>query len=139
MSDSHTLDEWLADRPQPKVRTTSTSSVLQPMDDDLNSLGACRFANRPQMMLGFRTCSGVVEVCPYAMLARIRSENPDRNFELQFTAATISVSGVNLLRLFHYVCEHRAMEIAESQRSEVLEADDTQAVIVDRIEFDVVR
>ena len=142
-SDQTTIEGILARRPASEVTTSGTpvaaEETASPRDDRISMLGRCRFAQRPQMMLAFRTCSDAVEVYPYAMLARIRSENPNRDFELQFTAATIKVSGANLLRLLHYVIEHRVLEIAESSRTDVLESDETQAVIVDRIEFDALR
>ena len=71
-------------------------------------------------MISFRKCDGSVEVFPYSMLSRIHSSNPDQHFRMTFSVNEVSIEGVNLKQLFHYICQHRATEVVEANRAIVM-------------------
>ncbi|MEP3480182.1 MAG: hypothetical protein ABJZ55_13105 [Fuerstiella sp.] len=99
-----------------------------PTSEDSQTVGRCRIARHPQMMLAIRLCSGEVEVLPYNSLARIRSDNSDQALRLSFTVGEVVIDGERLTRLFHYLCEHRVLEICQSDRAECL-VDDTNVCV----------
>ena len=74
------------------------------------------------MMICFRKCSGEVTVFAYFLLMRIQSENTDRAFTITFGDIKVSIEGENLTALFHYIREHRAVEIVEADRTVVMTA-----------------
>lgn len=79
-----------------------------------------RLAYRPQMMLIFRQASGEVDVLPYSHLQGVHSNNPDRELLVSFQNACVTISGTQLLPLFHYICEHRMKEIIVGERSDMM-------------------
>jgi len=82
-----------------------------------------RVGTRPQMMVCFRKCTGEVNVFAYSLLTRIHSENPARGFSMNFGDTKVTLEGQNLTPLFHYMREHRAVEIVEAERTVVMTAD----------------
>lgn len=82
-----------------------------------------RVGTRPQMMLCFRKCTGEVTVFAYSLLTRIHSENPVRGFSITFGDTKVTIEGENLTPLFHYIREHRAVEIVEAERTEILKTE----------------
>ena len=136
MSDkSTTLEGLLARRPASEIVTTAASTASKAMEDDaIDTIGPCRFGRLPQMMLSFVKASGVVEVYAYSMLARIRADDPSRAFDIQYPTMRVTIEGENLLRLFDYVCLHRAIAICEWSRTEALAAGGSTPV-VHNIEF----
>lgn len=125
MSDDRRTDILDIVEPQARLSTMSTiSSRVQPHSTDgqeeVIDEGRCRISRRPQMMIGFRKCSGEIDVLPYAMLTRIRSEDTSRSMRLCFSQGEVLIEGEELTQLFHYLCEHRVLEIAESDRTDCL-------------------
>ncbi len=82
-----------------------------------------RVGTRPQMMICFRKCTGEVTVFAYSLLTKIHSENPGRGFSMTFGDTKVTVEGENLTPLFHYVREHRAVEIVEADRTVLIQAE----------------
>ena len=100
---------------------------------EYSAFPAGRVGRRPQMMVCFRKCNGEVEVFAYSMLSRVRSENPDDGFTLCFGNDEVTVRGTHLMRVFHYLCEHRAVEIIEADRAAILAMNGD--AVVEAIEF----
>ena len=130
----NSLEQLLANQPSPETRPYEVRAAAAE-ESELDTLGSCRFARRPQMMLAFRKSSGEFEVFAYSMLCRIRSEDPARSFELRFAATTVTVTGENMMRLFEYVCEHRMLRIVESDRVAAFANNSASVPSVHRIEF----
>ena len=57
------------------------------------------------------------------LLVRIQSDNPDRGFTLTFSDTKVTIEGENLLPLFDSLREHRAAEITEADRTELMQAE----------------
>ena len=91
--------------------------------DEYTAFACGRVGTRPQMMICFRKCSGEVTGFAYSLLTKIRSENPDRGFTLTFNDTEVRLEGENLLPLFHYLREHRAVEIVEADRTVLMQAE----------------
>ena len=91
--------------------------------DEYTAFARGRIGTRPQMMICFRKCSGEVTVFAYSLLVRIQSDNPDRGFTLTFSDTKVTIEGENLTPLFHYLREHRAVEIVEADRTELMQAE----------------
>jgi hypothetical protein len=101
-------------RPEPR-RQDDTATA-----EEYTAFARGRVGPRPQMMICFRKCSGEVAVFPYSLLTRIHSENSDRNFSMTFNDTKVTIEGENLTSLFHYVREHRAVEVVEAERTAVM-------------------
>ena len=110
----------LAQLARPDARRSDEDSTPT---DEYTAFARGRIGTRPQMMICFRKCSGEVTVFAYSLLTKIRSENPDREFILTFNDTEVRLEGENLLPLFHYLREHRAAEITEADRTELMQAD----------------
>ena len=95
-------------------KTDTICDLLQPRG---------RVGIRPQMMICFRNCSGEVTVFAYSLLTRIHSENPDRGFTLTFGDTKVTLEGQNLTPLFHYIREHRTVEVVEAERTVVMQTE----------------
>lgn len=136
MSDSRPKDISDLMEPRAHVATVSkvTSANASDTDEDLTE-GRCRISRKPQMMLGFRKCNGEIDVLPYSMLARIRSEETSRAMTLTFPRGDVKIEGEHLTSLFHYLCEHRVLEIAESDRTECLSSQNEVTVTAITIRF----
>lgn len=109
--------------PDQQIHSTSLKAKADDAatkSDEGQTVGRCRIGRQSQMMLAIRLCSGEVEVLPYATLGRIRSENSDQSLRLSFLVGEIVIEGARLTRLFHFLCEHRVMEICQSDRTECL-------------------
>lgn len=115
------------------TRTSHQPGENPSTDDGDVNLSYGRVGQRPRMMLAFRKCSGEVEVFPYSLLSRIHSDDIDTGFTLTFGPKTIIVAGRKLTQLFRYVCEHRAAEITEADRTTALISDATIVVTSIRI------
>lgn len=118
-------------------RLSSTQSNASGVPEDTTEQGRCRIARRPQMMVAFRRCNGVVTVLPYSSLSRIQSDDSDSVLQLNFPAVEVRIEGERLTRLFHYLCEHRVLEIAESDRAECM--NDSTQIAVSRIDLEPLR
>lgn len=79
-----------------------------------------RVSNRPQMMLLLRQCTGEVTVYPYSLLLQMHSKDPSKEFTMTFGDHKVQIEGENLTPLFNYLCQHRATEIVEASRAELL-------------------
>jgi hypothetical protein len=75
-------------------------------------------------MICFRKCSGEVTVFAYSLLTRIHSENPNRGFTLSFHETEVRLEGENMLMLFDYIRQHRAVEIVEADRTVLMTVED---------------
>ena len=131
MNDDHdTLSELLKPRSDISQFTSTGSSPpdASQAEDDYVAFGHGRVGLRPRMMLAFRKCNGKVEVFPYSLLSRVCSDDIDTGFTLTFGPQTIMVTGRNLTQLFRYVCEHRAVDIVEADRTRAM-CDDTATVV----------
>ncbi|MCA9038409.1 MAG: hypothetical protein KDA91_24960, partial [Planctomycetaceae bacterium] len=129
--DRDTISELLkprADISQFTRTRTHPQDTVSPADDDYVAFGHGRVGLRPRMMLGFRKCNGQVDVFPYSLLTAIHSDDVDTGFTLTFGPRIVRVEGHKLTQLFRYVCEHRAVEIAESDRTTVMQTDDNAIV-----------
>ena len=93
------------------------------------TLGRCRLAGRPQLMLGFRRCDGRATALPYSHLTRVDAADPDRRLDLAFGGDRVAVEGENLLRLYHLLLEHRVREFVESDRADALAAEPGEPVV----------
>jgi len=132
-----TIADLLKPRPELTQFSQTGSKPTEtppPADDDYVTFGHGRVGLRPRMMLTFRKCSGEVEVLPYSMLMRISSNDADKGCSLNFGSQTVIVEGHGLTQLFRYLCEHRAVEIVESDRTAALDSDAKSVVIAIRIE-----
>lgn len=114
-----------------------TTGTRQTSDDESEVIeeSRCRVSRRAQMMLGFRKCNGEIEVLPYSMLTRIRSEDTSLRMQLTFTHGEVIIEGEQLTRLFHYLCEHRVLEIAESDRTDCLASQNEMVVSAITMKF----
>ena len=125
--------------PHARLSTISqvTTGAQQASQDDQEVIehGRCRISRKPQMMLGFRKCSGEIDVLPYATLTRIRSEDTSRSMRLCFSQGEVLIEGEELTQLFHYVCEHRVLEIAESDRTDCLSSRSAMHVSTIKMQF----
>ena len=92
--------------------------------DEYTAFARGRVGTRPQMMICFRKCSGEVNVFAYSLLTKIRSDNPDRGFAMSFNDTEVRLEGENMLMLFNYIREHRAVEIVEADRTVLMTAED---------------
>lgn len=127
MSDSRdALSNLLEPRTGNFVRQTHKSTTDDEPEFSVTARG--RIGRQPQMMLAFKKCSGEVEVLPYSLLRRIHSSDPDRGFIMLFADVQLTMEGQGLTQLFHYVCEHRALEIVEAERTVALAAAEDGAV-----------
>lgn len=138
MSDDRPKD--IFDLVEPSARLSTLSNVTtgansSDSDDDVVEENRCRISRRPQMMLGFRTCNGEIDVLPYSMLTRIRSEDSSRTMRLSFSHGDVMIEGEQLTRLFHYLCEHRVLEIAESDRTDCLSSQNEMIVSAITLKF----
>jgi hypothetical protein len=104
-------------RPEPRRQDDAAAA------DEYTAFARGRVGTRPQMMICFRKCSGEVSVFAYSMLTRIYSENPDQGFTLCFHEIEVHIEGENLLQLFQYLREHRAVEIVEAERTVVMSSE----------------
>ena len=102
------------------VRTKPSGNTTDDAGEEIDEVGRCRIARRPQMMVSFRKCNGVVDVLPYSMLSRIRSDDTHQLLRLSFPVGEIVIEGDQLTPLFHYLCEHRVLEVVESDRAEAM-------------------
>jgi len=82
-----------------------------------------RVGPRPQMMLCFRKCTGEVIVFAYSLLTRIQSENTNRGFTMTFGDTKVTLEGENLVQLFDYIRQHRAVEVVEAERTVVMSSE----------------
>ncbi len=82
-----------------------------------------RVGTRLQMMICFRKCSDEVIVFAYSLLTRIQSDNINRGFTMTFGDTKVTIEGENLIPLFHYIREHRAVEIVEADRTVMMQVD----------------
>ena len=99
------------------TEVTSTFAAEIPSEHtEIIEIARCRISRRPSMMVAFTKCDGQVLTLPYATLSAISSADVTSNFTLRFTRSDIQIRGKNLTRLFHYLCEHRVMELRESSR-----------------------
>ncbi|MEZ6129187.1 MAG: hypothetical protein R3C59_10935 [Planctomycetaceae bacterium] len=134
--DGETISELL--RPLADIsqftRTGNQQPVIPTEDEDDVAFAHGRIGPRPRMMLAFRRCNGEVEVFPYSMLSRIHSEDTDTGFTLTFGPRIVQVTGRNLTQLFRYICEHRAAEINEADRTTALTTQSAAVVTQIRIE-----
>lgn len=103
------------------------------MVDEYTAFARGRIGRRPQMMLAFRKCSGETLAVAYSLLTRIRSDDPDRGFAMTFGETEVKIEGEKLTQLFHYVCEHRALEIVEADRTIIMAAE--VAPVVSKIQL----
>ena len=85
--------------------------------DEYTAFARGRVGTRPQMMICFRKCSGEVNVFAYSLLTKIHSDNPERGFAISFNETVVRLEGENMLMLFNYIREHRAVEIVEADRT----------------------
>ena len=92
--------------------------------DEYTAFARGRVGTRPQMMICFRKCSGEVNVFAYSLLTKIHSDNPDRGFAMSFNDTVVRLEGENMLMLFNYIREHRAVEIVEADRTVLMTAED---------------
>ncbi|APZ94534.1 hypothetical protein [Fuerstiella marisgermanici] len=132
-----TIADLLKPRPELTQFSHTSSKPAEsppPADDDYVAFGHGRVGLRPRMMLTFRKCSGEVEVLPYSMLMRICSDDTDKGFTLHFGSQTVIVEGQGLTQLFRYLCEHRAVEIVESDRTAALDGEAKSVVTAIRTE-----
>jgi len=111
---------------EPATRAESASA-------DYVAFSHGRVGRRPQMMISFRRSSGQVAVFPYSLLRQILSSNPDTGFTMAFGGTSVRIEGEGLARLFQYVCEHRAVEIVESDRPRIIP---TSSCVVTVVEVD---
>lgn len=136
MHDSLTIEKLMQPSGRLQEITSSTSgAAVHDAENDIAEESCCRISRRPTMMIAFRKCSGEVEVLPYSMLTRITSDDTETGFTLIFNTTEIQVTGTNLLRLFHYLCEQRVMELRECSRGEALLECIASEATVARIEF----
>ena len=129
MPDS-TLSELLLTKPSVNRVNRSSSTEHNPSEsDDAIHEAQCRIGRRPQMMIAFRKCSGQVVVRPYSMLQGIESDDADRSFRMDFANLRVTIVGENLQQMFDYACEHRVLQIRESDRTEAIELDRIKIVV----------
>ena len=102
---------------------TARSDSEKATSDEYVAFARGRVGTRPQMMLAFRKCSGEMTVFAYSLLIRIRTENTNRGFMMSFADTDVRIEGENLTPLFHYVREHRAVEIVEADRTVLMQAE----------------
>ena len=93
------------------------------VSDEYTAFARGRVGTRPQMMICFRKCSGEVNVFAYSLLTKIHSDNPDRGFAISFNETVVRLEGENMLVLFNYIREHRAVEIVEADRTVLMTAE----------------
>jgi hypothetical protein len=91
--------------------------------DEYTAFARGRVGTRPQMMICFRKCSGEVNVFAYSLLTKIHSDNPNRGFAIAFNDTVVRLEGENMLVLFDYIREHRAVEIVEADRTVLMTAE----------------
>lgn len=91
--------------------------------DEYTAFARGRVGTRPQMMICFRKCTGEVTVFAYSLLTRIHSENSDRGFTMTFGDTNVTLEGENLVQLFDYIRQHRAVEVVEAERTVVMTAE----------------
>lgn len=91
--------------------------------DEYTAFARGRVGTRPQMMICFRKCSGEVTVFAYSLLTRIHSENSDRGFTMTFGDTKVTLEGENLVQLFDYIRQHRAVEVVEAERTVVMSSE----------------
>ncbi|MFN8707501.1 MAG: hypothetical protein ACK526_13455 [Planctomyces sp.] len=103
-------------RPEPR-RPEETATA-----EEYTAFARGRVGTRPQMMISFRKCTGEVFAFAYSMLTKIYSENPDRGFTLFFSDTQVHIEGEHLLQLFHYLIQHRVIEVVETERAMVFQA-----------------
>ncbi|MEZ6033191.1 MAG: hypothetical protein R3C17_08875 [Planctomycetaceae bacterium] len=123
--------DTISDLLQPRARlaqlargdTRRTDEESATATDEYTAFARGRVGTRPQMMICFRKCSGEVTVFAYSMLTRIQSDNTNRGFTITFGDTKVCIEGENLTPLFHYVREHRAVEILETERTVFLTAE----------------
>lgn len=123
MNDSHTLSDLLEPRSNFADKAKPARTETEATEQDYSAFARGRVGRRPQMMLAFQKCTGEVEVFAYSTLRRIQSRDPDRGFAINFGDVELTIEGQNLMQLFHYVCEHRAVEIVEAERTVVMSAE----------------
>ena len=116
-------------------QATAPEAATHEPEGQAESLGRCRLAGRPQLMLGFRTCDGGAVALPYSHLTRVDAADPDRKIALAFGGDRVAVDGEHLLRLYHLLLEHRVREFVESDRADALAAEPGDAVVTS-IRFD---
>ena len=104
-------------------RTSHASNVVESdntdpaTNDDYTPFALGRVSSRPQMMLVLKKCTGEVTAYAYSLLTKVHAIDPSKGFTLTFGDAKIQIDGNNLSQLFSYVCQHRAVEIIEADRS----------------------
>lgn len=113
MSTDNSTIRALLERPARAAATDENHDA----DAEYTAFSYGRLSSRPQMTLMFRKPSGEVFGFPYALLTGIRSDDSESGFMVEFGQVTVVVSGRNLGKLFRYICEHRAAEVAEGSRS----------------------
>lgn len=122
--DARSITDLLQLRPKfAEIAKPASADSDDTSEDEYVAFARGRIGRRPQMMITFVKCSGEVEVLAYSRLTRIRSENPDRGFTLTFGEAEVCIEGEQLTPLFHYVREHRAVEVVEADRSVIMESE----------------
>ncbi|MFN8709744.1 MAG: hypothetical protein ACK50J_23980, partial [Planctomyces sp.] len=104
------------------VEEEATEYGENPSAEEYTPFALGRVSRRPQMMLLLRQCTGEVTVYPYSLLMQIHSQDPSKGFTLTFGDHKVQIEGENLTHLFNYVCQHRATEIVEAGRAELLTA-----------------
>ena len=132
-----TIADLLKTRPEVTQFSHTSSKPTEtqpPADDDYVAFARGRVGLRPHMMLTFRKCSGEVEALPYSMLIRICSNDADKGFTLHFGSQTVIVEGHGLTQLFRYLCEYRAVETVESDRTAALDGTAKSVVTAIRTE-----
>ena len=99
--------------------------------DEFEHTPVGRVSRRPSMMLIIQKCTGEGEAFAYAHLRRVKFDNPDLGFVLMFGDTEVAIIGRNLTQTFHYVCEHRQLELFEADRVNQMNADHDARLIVE--------
>jgi len=118
-------------------RIGSTVTPLAPAAEpkaEYEPFASGRIGNKPQLTLVFRKANGTVRGFSYSFFYSVESDDPADGFTIDFTHDKLEVVGRNLKRLFHLVCEHRAAEIVEAGRNELLQTPENDPV-VEQIDF----
>lgn len=114
-----------------RVTRDSSSASDEVEEDEYVAFGNGRVGNRPQLTIVFRKASGEVFAFPYLSLSMIRSLDPDRGFKAEFSGVEVTVIGENLGKLFRHVCDHKAVELVEADRSQQFNATNECPIITE--------
>ena len=124
----------LLDKPGRGKPSSPNGAAEEDSESDYSAYAHGRISRLPQLTLIFRLADGSAQAFAYAYFYAAEAVDPAHGFTLDFSQNKVKLQGRNLETLFRLICQHRASEVREADRSQSFEVAE-DAPVVERIEF----